>query len=59
MDAVSAVGFALGISRGDEVVVRTQETLATLQELVQKFLLTPRRFKGVTPSPPHEAIPKG
>jgi hypothetical protein len=46
MDAVSAVGFALGISRGDEVVVRTQETLVTLQELAQKIPIDPETLRG-------------
>jgi len=46
MDAVSAVGMALGISRGDEVVVRTQETLATLQDLVQKIPIDPETLRG-------------
>jgi hypothetical protein len=51
MDAVSAVGFALGISRGDEVVVRTQETLATLQELVRKIPIDPETLQGGDPEP--------
>jgi len=46
MDAVSAVGMALGISRGDEVVVRTQETLATLQDLAQKIPIDPETLRG-------------
>lgn len=49
MEAVSAVGFALGISRGDEVVVRTQATLATLQELVRKIPIDPGTLQGNTP----------
>lgn len=52
MDAVSAVGFALGISRGDEVVVRTQKTLATLQELAQKIPIAPETLRGNAPEPP-------
>ena len=46
MDAVSAVGFALGISRGDEVVVRTQETLALLQDLGRKMPIDPDTLRG-------------
>lgn len=49
MDAVSAIGFALGISRGDEVVVRTQETLATLQELVERIPIDPDTLRGNAP----------
>ncbi len=49
MDAVSAVGFALGISRGDEVILRTQETLATLQELAQHFPIDPETLRGNAP----------
>jgi hypothetical protein len=46
MDAVSAVGFGLGISRGDEVVVRTQETFALLQDLVKKIPIDPATLRG-------------
>jgi hypothetical protein len=46
MDAVSAVGFGLGISRGDEVVVRTQETLHHLNELVRRIPIDPETLRG-------------
>jgi hypothetical protein len=46
MDAVSAVGFAVGISRGDDVVARTQETLAGLQELMEKVPIDPATLRG-------------
>jgi hypothetical protein len=49
MDAVGAVGFALGISRGDEVVVRTQQTLATLQELAERIPIDPETLRGDAP----------
>jgi hypothetical protein len=49
MDAVSAVGFALGISRGDEVVLRTQKTLAALQELTRKIPIDPETLQGNAP----------
>lgn len=54
MDAVGAVGFALGISRGDEVVVRTQETLATLQELGEKIPIHPDTLRGKAPESANE-----
>lgn len=49
MDAVGAVGFALAISRGDEVVVRTQETLRTLHELVEQVPIDPDTLRGNAP----------
>lgn len=55
MDAVSAVGMALGISRGDEVVVQTQETLATLHDLAQKFPIDPETLQGNAPASSEEA----
>jgi hypothetical protein len=55
MDAVSAVGMALGISRGDEVVVQTQETLATLHDLAQKIPIDPATLQGNAPASSDEA----
>ena len=46
MDAVSAVGFGLGITRGDDVVVQTQKSLSLLQELVQKVPIDPATLRG-------------
>lgn len=46
MDAVSAIGFGLGISRGSEVIIRTQETLGQLNELVRRIPIDPRTLRG-------------
>lgn len=45
-EAVPAVGFGLGISRGDEVVARTQATLAQLLELCTKISIDPKTLRG-------------
>jgi hypothetical protein len=44
-EAVPAVGFGLGISRGDEVVARTQATLAQLLELSTKIPIDPKTLR--------------
>jgi hypothetical protein len=46
LDAISAVGFGLGISLGGEVVIRTQETLRQLNELVKKIRIDPDTLRG-------------
>lgn len=45
-EAVPAVGFGLGISRGDDVVARTQATLAQLLELSKKIPIDPETLRG-------------
>jgi hypothetical protein len=40
-EVVPTVGLALGISRGDDVVIRTQETFAQLQRLAEQIPLGP------------------
>lgn len=52
MHAVSVVGFGLGISRGDDAVIRTQRTLALLQELVKKIPIDPDTLRGGNPDTP-------
>jgi hypothetical protein len=46
MHAVSVVGFGLGISLGDEVVIRAQETLHQLQELEKRVPIDPNTLRG-------------
>lgn len=47
MEAVPTVGFAFGISRADEVVVRTQETFRQLQRLAKQISIDPETLESV------------
>ncbi len=46
MDALSALSFGLGISRGDQMVIQTQETLSLLFELAEKMPIDPATLRG-------------
>ncbi|HWM63607.1 MAG TPA: hypothetical protein VNP96_06410 [Solirubrobacterales bacterium] len=49
MHAVGVVGFGLGISRGDDAVLRTQGTLAQLAEVEKRAPIDPDTLRGNEP----------